>query len=195
MAKRQHFLNSKVATLNMEPVYSDLFDVIITPPDLIAANPEWSGIGKEILLEEVTGITGLNVDLMPSNVTQKFRGTDRNFIAVVPDGTSVSFSISFELNLNEANENFVYNAFRKWSDLQYDPLTGAQLLKRDYVSPAGVSMTAFNKLFDVHRKIEVKNVFLDGPIDAFDKDFGGNTIEKLTMNFIGDYFNNAYTGQ
>lgn len=195
MAKRQHFTNSKVATLNMEPVYSDLFDVIITPPDIIATNPAWSGVGKEILLEEIKAIKGLDIDLMPKTVSQKFKGTDRNFIGVVPDGTSVKFTIEFELNLNDANENFVYNAFRQWSDLQYNPLTGAQLLKKDYVSVAGISMTAFNKTFDVHRKIEIKNVFLSDKIAAFDKAFGGNAIESLTVSFIGDYFNNAYTGQ
>lgn len=192
MAKKQHFTNSKVATANMEPVYKELFDIIITPPDLIANNPEWSGIGKEILLEEITGITGLDVDIMPSIITQEFKGTKRNFVGVVPDNTSVSFSISFELNLNDANQNFVYNAFRAWGDLQYDPLTGTQLLKKDYVSLAGISMAAFNKKFDVHRKIEIKNVMLADKIQVFDKSYGAGSKEVLTMPFVGDYFNYSY---
>lgn len=193
MAKRHHFTNSKVGTANFDPVYNNLFDVIITPPDIITGNPEWSGVGKELLLEEITSITGLNVDLLPSVLTQNFKGTQRNFMANNPSKTTVEFTIEFELNLNEAHQNFVYNAIRSWSDLQYDPLTATRTLKSKYVSPAGTSITMFDREDNIYRKIEIKNTFLSQPIKAFDKIFGEGSLEKLSMSFIGDYFNNAYT--
>lgn len=192
MAKRHHFTNSKVGTANLEPLYDNLFEVIITPPDIIAGNPEWSGVGKELLLEEITKITGLEVDLLPEVVTQNFKGTQRNFMANNPAKTTVEFTIDFELNLNEANQNFVYNAMRSWSDLQYDPLTAVRTLKSKYVSPAGISISMFHREDVVYRKIEIKNVFLSKPIEAYDKTYGKGDLETLSMSFIGDYFNNAY---
>jgi hypothetical protein len=192
MAKRQHFTNSKVGVSNLEPLYDNLFEVVITPPDIIANNPEWSGVGRELLLENITAIRGLDVDKLPNIVTQNFKGSQRNFIANNPDDTTVTVSIDWELNLNEANQNFVYNALRSWSDLLYDPLTAARSLKAEYVSPAGLSVTNFHRKEVVNRKIEIKNIFVAEPIPAFDKNYGTGDLETLTISFIGDYFNNAY---
>lgn len=192
MPKRPHFTNSKIGMGNMEPLYIETFDVLISPPDAIANAPEWSGIGKELLLEEIEGISGLNVDLDVVTLKQSFKGTDRLYKGVVPNGTSVNFTIDFNLNLNDNNQSFVYNAFRKWGDLQYNPLTGATSLKNTYVSPNGISMSVFNKIFEVYRKIEIKNVILDGPIPTFDKKYGPGSLEKMQIKFAGDYFNNDY---
>lgn len=177
---------------NFEPVYSALFDVILTPPDAITNETEWSS-GKELLLENILSIKGLDVDIAPENTTQEFKGATRNFAGVIPNDTSVKFSITFALNLNDANQNYIYNAMRKWGDLIYDPLTATQTLKKTYVSPAGLSMTAFNKIYEVHRKIEIKNIYLAGPLPTYDKDYSNKTaLEEMTVEFIGDYFNNAY---
>lgn len=191
MAKRQHFTNSKVGTNLFEPIYGNLFEVTITPPDILAQDPDW-GAGRELIIEEIKSINGLTVDKIPTIVTQKFKGTDRNFIGVIPDTTSVKPTIEFEMNLNNENQNFLYKALRKWSDLCYNPLTGAQTLKKDYVSQTGMTIVAFNKEFDVHRKWEIKNIFPALPIKDFDFNYETNTPLTMQMQFVGDYFGNAY---
>ena len=176
----------------MEPLYSNLFEVIITPPAIIENDEEWGTTNRELILEQVTSINGLTVDKIPDLVTQKFKGTERKFIGVVPGSTSVSPTINFEMNLNDNNQNFTYNALRKWSDLCYDPLTGAQTLKRDYCSTVGMSITAFNKEFDIYRKWEIKNIFPAAPIPEFSFDYSNNEPLRINLQFHGDYFGNQY---
>lgn len=192
MPKLQHFRNSKVARNLYEPIYQNLFEVIITPPTIIENDPEWGSVNRELILEQVTNINGLDVDKIPGLVTQKFKGTERKFIGVVPDSTTVNITMTFEMNLNDNNQNFVYNALRKWSDLCYDPLTGAQTLKKDYTSKVGMSITAFNKEASVHRKWEIKNIFPSVPIPQFDFAYDQNNPLQLTISFHGDYFGNQY---
>lgn len=191
MAKRQHFTNSKVGMELFEPIYKNLFEVTIIPPDALLNDDDW-GPGRELIIEEVKSVTGLDVDKIPEVVKQKFKGTERAFTGVIPSSTTVTPSITFEMNLNNENQNFLYKALRKWSDLCYDPLTGAQTLKRDYVSQTGMTVVSFNKEFDVHRKWEIKNIFPAKAIGAFDFDYDSNTPLTISMDWIGDYFGNAY---
>jgi hypothetical protein len=189
--KRSHFLNSRVNTEYYEPLYKHLFDVIITPPDILTTSKEWTG-GKELILDQITEISGIDVDLLPSTVKQQFKGATRNFSGVIPDKTSVEVTIKFNLNLNENKESFIYNAFRKWSDIQYDPLTATHALKSTYVSPAGLSVFMFDKIGDVYRKVELKNAFISKPFAAITKSYGNNELESMDISFIADYFNNTY---
>jgi hypothetical protein len=191
--KTSHFKNSVVSMENFEPLYKHLFEVIITPPTILENSVNWlSNSGQALVLEQVTKISGINVDIHPGMVDQKYKGAKRNFSGVIPANTSVEFTISFNLNLNDANQNFVYNSFREWSDLIYDPLTATQTLKKDYVSPAGCSITQFNKIGDVYRKIDIRNLILSKEFGALDFAYGENNIMDMNITFTGDYFDNTF---
>lgn len=193
MAKLPHFRNSKIAMNNWEPIYPELFECNITPPDIIIGKGAWKD--SELIIEEILGISGLTVDIMPSTLTQSFKGTTRNFVGVVPQGTSVSFTMDFELNLNNANENFTYNAFKTWSDIQYNPLSGAGAVKSLYTSKTGLSLVNFNKEYSVFRKVQIHNIFLSAPITSYGANaYGPGSIVKMNVSFIGDYFNYAHLG-
>lgn len=190
MAKQHHFTNSKVSSNLFEPLYSNLFEVTITPPEILTNSPEW-GSQRELVLEEVKSVSGLDVDKLPEIVRQQFKGTQRGFIGVNPQDTAIEVSMGFEMNLNETNQNFVYNALRAWSDLCYNPLTGSQTLKKDYTSKVGMTIVAFNKNREVYRKYEIKNIFPSRPIPAFPFDYNNNQPLTLEIGWFGDYFTQA----
>lgn len=191
MAKQHHFTNSKVSANLYEPLYPNLFEVTITPPTILANSAEW-GSQREIVLEEIKSVSGLEIDKLPAIVRQQFKGTQRGFIGVNPDDTTIEVSFSMEMNLNDTNQNFVYNAMRVWSDLCYNPTNGSQTLKKDYVSQVGMTVLAFNKNREVYRKYEIKNIFPSRPIPALSFDYTNNQPFMLEMSFFGDYFTQAY---
>lgn len=191
--KTSHFKNSVVSMENMEPLYKHLFEVIITPPPALENSVNWlSNSGQALVLEQVTKISGLDVEKIPETVNQKYKGATRNFAGVIPSDTSVEFTVEFNLNLNDANQNFVYNALREWSDLIFNPLTATQTLKNTYISPAGCSITMFNKIGDVYRKVDVLNIMPTKGLGVIDKVYGDNSVESLSMTFKGDYFDNTF---
>lgn len=191
MAKRQHFTNSAVATNNFEPLYSNLFEIIFTPPSAIISNPTWAN-NSEYIIENAIKITGLNVDKHPGDKTQKWRSVTRRFAGSKIDDTSVKFTIDWLLNLNDDNENFVYNFLKAWSDLLFDSETGTMTLKKDYVSPAGITVIEFNRVEENYRKKVIRNVFPASAIKTFDLDSNSDEIFSMSMDFFGEYYTNNY---
>ena len=147
MAGLPHFTNSKAAINNYEPVYLNQFEVLITPPSgIVEANTTFKG--ESILAQQVKSITGLAVDILASaNVEQTYKFAQRRYAGGEPTTSDVTLTMEFEVNLNDVNSMSVYKILRQWSDLIYNPLTGAMGIKSDYVGSMVISV--FNKRGDV----------------------------------------------
>jgi hypothetical protein len=139
MAGLPHFNNSVASTKYYEPFYTNLFEVSIIPPSTIA--------GSEMLLEHVSKIGGLNNEKMEAVTEQKYKFATRSFAKSMPDSTTVDLAIDFSLNLNDANELYIYKTLRDWSRLIWNPLTGEQGLKSQYVGTIVVSN--YNRAGDI----------------------------------------------
>jgi hypothetical protein len=150
MAGFAHYKNGKAGTRLYEPVFNAYFDIMITPPPGIS---DW-----DLTMNNILGITGIDLAKMPEKVTQKYRNASRTFIGgAVPD-QSQEIDLSFEVNLKDDNSMYVYNSLRKWSDLAYNPLTGKFGIKKDYVGGPMV-ITQYNANGDIFRQITFKVVF------------------------------------
>lgn len=134
-----HYLNSKASTKYFEPYYTNLFEVNILPPPTVT--------GGSILLEHVNKISGLQQDRGSAPIEQKYKFATRTYASGVPTQTYTDLAIEFSLNLNDANELYVYKTLRNWWRLVYNPLTGEQGLKKDYVGT--VVVTNFNRKGDI----------------------------------------------
>lgn len=131
-----HFRNSRVATSLWEPIYQNLFTVQLTCP---AGITERSEERINIILEGVTNVGQMSTSKGSSTVEQKYKFATRTFAGAVPESTTVDLQLHFELNLSYDNgtpENYTYKFLREWVDLIYDPLTGREGLKKDYVAPS-----------------------------------------------------------
>jgi len=195
MAGLPHFKNSKVGQQLFEPLYLNQFTVIITPPSSINNTAI-----NDLLVEHVKKITRLPEQAgTGGTVDQSYRFSKRYFAGAKPKETGAKFTIDFEVNLNNANEMYVYNLFRAWANLVYDPLTGRQGLKKDYApNGAGVYVGVHNRAGDVYREFNFSPVFVYGDtnlVDDMKLDYTSDLIYNATFSFIADSYTEVRNGQ
>jgi hypothetical protein len=191
MAGLPHFNSSKAAVQLYEPVYLNQFEVIIQPPTAVS-NPMGNS-GRTLLVENVLSITGLAVDKNPGFAEQRYKFSRRRYAAAAVDDTGVKIRIDFETNLDDNNSNYVFKTMRQWSDLIYNPLTGATGIKTNYAGGTYILVSIFNKQGDVFRRVKLVNCFPTDPIKALDLDYtNGTTPYKISMSFRADYFEDIF---
>ena len=190
MAGLPHFTNSKAAINNFEPVYLNQFEVLINPPaGIVAASTTFRG--ESILAQQVKSISGLTVDIAPAQtINQQYKFATRRYAGGEPSQSDMTLSMEFEVNLNDANSMSVYKILRQWSDLIYNPLTGAMGIKSDYVGSMSISI--FNKRGDVFRRIRIPSCFLSEAINAMDLDYEQSTIYNVTTSWVCDYWEDLF---
>ncbi len=183
MAGLSHYQNSLSAVNKYEPVYLNQFEVTIIPPAAIA--------GGNILLQHVSKVNGLSLDKNPGTVQQKYKFAKRNYAGSKPENTFMDLSITFSVNLNDANSMYVFKTLRQWSDLIYNPLTGAMGLKNDYTGTIIISV--FNKAGDVYRRITCKDTFPTKPISPMNLNYTSTDLYKIDdMVFAVDYWDDLF---
>jgi len=195
MAGLPHFKNSAAGPGKYEPLYLNQFEVIITPPPLVSGK---IGFGNNLMLEHVLKVTSLPEYSGSGSavVTQNYKFSQRAYAPAKPTQTYHQFNIEFEVNLNNNNDMYIYNALRSWGDLIYDPLTGRQGLKADYAA-ATIQVTMFNRSGVIYRDFVFGPVFL-GPTKMTETvlDYtADNSIYKLTAQFTADTYKETRIGQ
>jgi hypothetical protein len=192
MAGLPHFTNSVAAINYYEPLFLNQFEVIINPPaGVVNANTGFGG-GESVLTQQVKSITGLKVDIQPANpVEQNYKFATRRYAGGEPSTSDMELTMEFEVNLDDANSMVVYKTLRQWSDLIYNPQTGAMGLKVDYVGSLLISI--FNKRGDVYRRIRIPSCFITTPITAMELDYdNGSNIYTISLNWKCDYWEDLF---
>lgn len=134
---------------NFEPVQQSLFEVTILPP---------AGVqGANMLLQQVNSISGMEINKAIGTQEQKFKFVTRSF-ASQPEDTSIELGVNFSLNLNDANEAYVYKTLKQWYNLIYNANTGEMGLKKDYVGT--IIVTQFNRKGDIFRTVTLEDCFI-----------------------------------
>ena len=183
MAGLPHFSNSQASINKYEPVYLNQFEAQITCPNGVG--------GGNILIEHVTKVSGLAVDKNPGLATQKYKFAKRNYAGGKPDTTTLDVAIKFTVNLDDANSMYAFKTLRQWTDLIYNPLTGAQGIKADYVGTIIVSV--FNKNGDVFRRITLRDCFPLKAIDPMELEYtNGTTLYEINMTWAVDYWEDLF---
>lgn len=152
-----------------EPVQGNLFEVTILPPSGVADAP--------LLLQHVNTVSGLELYKAPGEVTQKYKFSARSY-AGMPDDTTLTVGINFSLNLNEANQAYLYKTMRQWYNLAYDPQTGAMGLKKDYTGT--IVIVQFNRAGDIYRTITLEDCWINSGL-PFTNDLSYEAPEAATL--------------
>ena len=190
MAGLPHFTNSKAAVSLWEPVYLNQWEVLLQPPTGVS-NPIGNG-NRSMLVENILSIRGLEVDKTPNPVSQNYKFSKRRYPGSVIDDTGVKITVEFETNLDENNSNYVFKTLRQWSDLVYNPLTGAMGIKSTYAGGTYALISIFNKEGDVFRRIKLMNVFPVGAITPVQLEYGNGNLYKINMTLRADYFEDVF---
>lgn len=188
MAGLPHYKNSKAAMNNFEPVYLNLFEVTLIPPTGI--DPGVGNNGQNLLLEQVKKITGLELDKNPGTVEQFYKFAKRRYAGPKPETTTMDVTIDFEINLNDANSMYVFKTLRQWSDLVFNPLTGAMALKKDYVGSGLVTM--FNRNGDIYRRVRMPVIWPMSPITPMELDYQSTELFIISLTFAADYWEDVF---
>ena len=173
-----HYTQSRASSQKYEPIHPNLFEVTVFSP---------LGDDTLLILEQVKTISGLdNLNPAVEPVQQKYKFSDRSF-AGMPGQTFADIGLTLSLNLNEANENYIYNTFRNWYRLTYDPLTGEMGLKKDYVG--SMILVQYNRAGDIFRKVTLKDAFPTGqPVWADELNYETPDPIELAMTFRTDHW-------
>jgi hypothetical protein len=166
-----HYTNSKASTKWYEPYHANLFEVNILPPPTVS--------GGSILLEHVTKIAGLNQDKGGAPVEQKYKFATRSYAAPIPESTTVDLTISFTLNLNDANELYVYKTLRDWWRIAFNPLTGEQGLKKDYRGT--IVVTNYNRKGDIFWQRTFNDCIPSGTLPELAGDYAATDAQTMDV--------------
>lgn len=127
MAKQNlpHTRNSAAGANMWEPVVASQFMVYLIPPAGVS--------GGAILTEHAKNVTGMFVENSgEGETTQTYQMATRSYDSNEKT-TTYDIGITFSLNLNDANQNYVYETIKAWQRKRWNPLTGERGLKKDYV--------------------------------------------------------------
>ncbi len=183
MALLPHYKNSKAGMEQYEPVYQNLFQVSLIPPPAVTV---WD---KELIIEEVISISGLNVEQNPGALEQIFKGHKRSYAGSIVANTYIDIKIKFEVNVNNDNSMYVYKALRRWSDLVRDPLTGAMTPKLTYASKQSLmTVHLYKKNGDIIRTWIFPSIFPNAAITNLDLDYSASKIYQVEAQFRSDYW-------
>jgi hypothetical protein len=130
-----HFKTSRAAMELYEPIYQNLFTVQLKFPNKLGLTNDESNL----ILEGITKVAGLDTNKVPaSGTTQNYKFAQRRFADSGPQSTVLNIAFDFEINLRGCEigkpNMYTLRALRKWTDMIYDPLTGRQGIKSDYVA-------------------------------------------------------------
>lgn len=124
--KLPHFKGSVPGSNRYEPVYKSTYEFVFTRlPNLTIPD-------VNVLIEHITQISGLDgFNPQIQTVEQKFKYVSRTYLTV-PSETAFDVTMVFNMNTNNANENYVYNTLRQSYKSGMNLETGYMGLKKDY---------------------------------------------------------------
>jgi hypothetical protein len=186
MAKLPHYRNSTAAMQKYEPVYLNLFEITIQPPQGL---PNWT---TPLLMEQVIKVGGLDTDKTPpAGIQQSYKGWTRSYANSKLDQTFLDITVDFEVNLDDANSMYMYKGLKSWCNRIFNPLTGEMSLKKDYAGGPMV-LEAYTRTGDVFRRYTFDVVWPTTNINAIEFDYASTDKYTITgFTFRADYWNDT----
>ena len=143
-----HYKHSIAANELYEPVFNPMFSVAFTPGANLSGIADW-----DLVLNNVLKVSGFDSGKnFPGVKDQSYMGAKRGYVGgKVPDQHQ-EIELSFEVNLGDNNDMYVFNALRAWCDKVYNPMTGKFGMKRNYVAE-NMIITQYNQDGGVFRQV------------------------------------------
>lgn len=177
-----HFRASRVSTQMYEPVYQNLFTVEIKLPKKLSYSDE----DINLLLEGVQKVGGLETNKVPGVTTQNYKFAQRSFANSGTDTTTIDVTLDFEINVRGCDTGnpdlYTLKMLRAWNDLIWDPLTGRQGLKVDYVAEYMV-ITLHDKAYQPIWQWKCYNVFPTSNLPAPTLDYSQKSALYKVTNY------------
>jgi hypothetical protein len=176
-----HTINSKAGANAWEPVIGSQFQVYLIPPVGVS--------NASILTEHVKNIQGMFVENGgESSVEQQYQTAKRSYDSNEKE-TVYNIQITFTLNLNDDNDNYVYSTIKKWSRKRFNPMTGERGLKKNYIgSIVGVK---FNRDGSIFWERTAHQAYVNSNIPDLPGDYGSHEPQEIEVAFRSDWVTDA----
>lgn len=172
-----HVQNSEAGRNQYEAHVDSLFKVTFIPPSGVAQS--------EILTEQCKKATGWKFP-GPEHTTQKFMQASRTQASTEVDNIQ-EIDTSFELNLNNSLQNYVYDIIQKWKMKVFNPFTGERGLKKDFMGKIVIESFAANGAIYWSRTLH--NVWPKGNLDTIGQnDYEAAEPVVLDVSWVAEYF-------
>lgn len=181
-----HVSNTKVWRDRWDPMHSSIFSVEFTVPFVLRG--EYDSEEMCVLSLQVLSVEGL--DGLQKSVgiyTQKYLGTDVAFFNPKIDNTTIDFNITFNLNLRNVSDAYVYKIFKEWYNLMYDMATGVRAIK-DMCCAETMNIYEANRDGTIWRQITFRNVFVTSIQGMNSLDYTSSDPRILSVGLHADYW-------
>lgn len=172
-----HTRNSAAGANMWEPVIPSQFMVYLMPPSSVS--------GGAILTEHAKNVNGLFNEKSGDAIAEQTyqmatRSYDKNEKTTVYD-----IDITFSMNLNDANKNYVWDTIRDWNRLRWNPMTGERGLKKDYVGT--LTAEKYRRDGAIFWRRTAHQCFPKNNMEGVDGDYGNHDPQELAASFRADY--------
>jgi hypothetical protein len=172
-----HVQNSEAGKNQYEAHVDSLFKVTFIPPSGVA--------NSAILTEQCRKATGWKYP-NPEHTTQKFMQASRAQTSTEVDNIQ-EIDTAFELNLNNALQNYVYDIITAWMNKRFNPATGERGMKKDYTGKIVIESFAANG--DIYWSRTLHNCFPTGNLDTIGQnDYDSAEPVQLEVKWIAEWF-------
>ena len=180
-----HFTNIESHTQMWEPVYKNLFEVVVILPPAIAGLHENY---QTLLLENITETSFPKYeDIQTKN--QFFKFSDRQFL-LFPAKTSTELTLKLNMNANDDYQVFTWRMMKDWYDLVWNNEDGSVHYKSNIVSD--IVVHAHDKEGHVIRRVTYYNCQIKSFEGWEGLTWSGQEIADLTVKFVADYWTDLY---
>ena len=117
---------------------------------------------------------------------KKYLGVDRAFFNPAIDNTGIDYTITFNLNIRDRNDVYVFKLFKEWINLIYNLATGVVAL----IGQAYGKMTILeaNRDGTIWRQVVLKNVVVTDIKGMESLDYESQDVRTLNVSFHADYW-------
>lgn len=180
-----HFTNITSHHKNWDPVYKNLYEVVIVLPTAI----QNIHANYQTLLLENTIKTTFPVYPTIGTVDQRFKFSTRKFVTF-PESTSAEFTIDFNMNQNDSKQVFTWRMMKDWYDLVWNNEDGSTHYKKNIIGD--IVIHAHDKEGHVIRRVTYYNVQITSITGWEELDWAGTDIAELQAAFVADYWSDMY---
>lgn len=180
-----HIKNVAAGMNKWDPVHQSIFLVGFTVPPSMQG--EYGQEELNILSQQVVSISGLdNLNNSVKMYQQKYLGVDRSFFNPIIDNTGIEYTITFNLNIRDRNDVYVFRLFKEWINLIYTLSTGViALIGQTY---GKMVILEANRDGTVWRQVVLKNVVITDIKGMDSLDYTSQDVRTLNVTFHADYW-------
>lgn len=181
-----HINNIKAAYERWDPMHNSIFEIDFTVPYVMQG--EFDQDSLLVLSQQVVSVNGLDGLQKPLTMyTMKYLGVDVAFFNPMLDNTGIDFDITFNLNLRNVSDAYVYKLFKQWLRLIYNMATGVVPLIAQAKAESMTILEA-NRDGTVWRQVVLKNVVITGMQGMNNLDYNSTEPRQLNVNFHADFW-------